>query len=236
MEESVLVKAIGSHIDELSNMTEWLIPTILIVAVSALNYKYKTIKLLSIELSQDAAILFTDTIVACYSVSVLLIVLRLQALFKRLSPDSTAEAFNQMVTHEWLLNPFSFFGGGHPLLTYTSTFLVIFFYVVCNDATTFFQGSWADGSKYKIRTLSKRLDFYICLFNFLNGFVILGSIYLLFKQISVKLASSHTELSQNISSAHNIWIGFAALSVFVSVIIDLKIMDLIVKNSDEDEP
>ncbi len=224
MDEKVILEAISSHIKDLSSLTSWLVPTSIIVFVSAFS-KNQKLQILSVEVSRDAATIFVDTIVAFYSITALTITWRLYALFQQVPDKNVINAFTLIVTHNWILNPFAYFGVAWVPLSYFSTVLIVFFYVVCNDL-----GSLLRGNLGAERTILERVNFWIKLFNFFFGFIIAISMYFFYRLMSDKIQSVNPELSSNIIWTANGWIAVVLVTVIVTILFDFFILNLIQKH------
>lgn len=236
MDESIILEAISSHIDHLEGLTSWLIPIFVLVFIKAFRGD-KTIDILSIKgIKMENATLFIDTIVSFYALSVFMVVIRLHALFRQLSEEGAVTAFTQIATHEWLVNPFAFFGEGRWFfLNLLSVSAITFFYVACNDLGSFLRPRDWTSFNLKNMQIAKKLDLTVSLFNSMMGFAITTAIYTFYRLMANVISGKDAELASHIISASTYFLFVILLTVPLALYCDETVKEFLYNTASPDE-
>jgi hypothetical protein len=111
MNSEVVLDAIGKHLDALASTVNWIIVFAAVVSWAGIR-KESSIEVFGVKVERRLAFLVSSTIYLIANVMVLILFLRIGDLLLLVEPSKVTNAVARLATHPWLLNPYSYFGGG----------------------------------------------------------------------------------------------------------------------------
>jgi len=104
-----MLEAISSHLGSVATYVDWIIVAAIGVAWAGLQRERK-IEALGVTFDRRHAFYAVATLYLVANVAILILFLRVGDLFVQLDRESVAAGVTRLSVHEWVLNPFAFFG------------------------------------------------------------------------------------------------------------------------------
>ncbi len=141
MDQSILVDAIGKHMDLLETISIWAF--FLSLAIGWAGLQKKDITALGLTFGRREAFAGAVAVYLFANMIIIVLFLRLGDLL-RLAEDKTfAQAFTRLATHTWIMNPFGYFGGDRLSRTYSCEgfgLLIVLWWLCHTSLATLIEG------------------------------------------------------------------------------------------------
>ncbi len=111
MDHTVIVAAIGKHLDSLEKITSWALLVSLAVALAGLQGN-DNIPIAGITFARKWAFNGTVGIYLFANLAITMLFLRIGELLLLVQGDKFGDAFATVATHSWIMNPYAYFGSG----------------------------------------------------------------------------------------------------------------------------
>jgi hypothetical protein len=109
VDQKLLLDALSSHLDALSSQVQWFALTALATSFAGATRR-ESFDILGLQIERKYALLATALFVPVTELVILLSFWRVYSILSLLDSDHFLEGFTTLATHNWILNPFSFFG------------------------------------------------------------------------------------------------------------------------------
>jgi hypothetical protein len=109
MDQQIMLEAISSHLGSVATYVDWIILAAIAVAWAGLQRQRK-IEALGITFDRRYAFYAVATVYLVANVAILILFLRIGDLLVQLDRENVVAGVTRLTVHEWVLNPFSFFG------------------------------------------------------------------------------------------------------------------------------
>jgi len=104
-----MLEAIGSHLDSVATYVDWIVLAAIAVAWAGVQRERK-IEALGVAFDRRHAFYAVATVYLVANIAILILFLRVGDLLVQLDRDNVVAGVTRLAVHEWVLNPFSFFG------------------------------------------------------------------------------------------------------------------------------
>jgi hypothetical protein len=149
MDQSILVDAIGKHLDLLEKISVWAL--LLSLAIGWAGLQKKDIAALGMTFARREAFAAAAAVYLFANMIIIVLFLRLGDLLLLVDAGTLPQAITKLSTHTWIMNPYSYFGGYAFSRTYSCEGfgLLIVLWWLCHASL----GTLIDGSQTKKHTL-----------------------------------------------------------------------------------
>jgi hypothetical protein len=140
MDQELIISAITRHLDLLATIFNWVIIFAVAIAWAGLQ-KRPMIEALGMKFNRKHAFIALSVLYLIANVVVLILFLRLGDLIQMIDNQHLLKGLTALSTHEWVLNPFSFFGSGFIARLHSSEGfgLLIITWWICNASLSILQ-------------------------------------------------------------------------------------------------
>jgi len=109
MNQQIMLSSISSHLDNIAAYINWIIVAAIAVAWAGVQRDRK-IEALGVKFDRRHAFYAVSTLFLVANVAILILLLRVGDLIARLDGDNLVAGVTRLAVHEWVLNPFAFYG------------------------------------------------------------------------------------------------------------------------------
>ena len=140
MIQDTIVDALGKHMDALQTIFDSIIVLAVAIAWAGVS-RQSEIEALGIKFQRRYAFFVASGLYLVANIAVFILFFRISNLFTLLDHSHVVPGFSVLATHSWVLNPFSFFGGGlmPRLISAWGIGLLIFLWWVCGASLLTFE-------------------------------------------------------------------------------------------------
>lgn len=129
MDQKLLIDAVGKHLDALASLLGWAFATAFAMTYAGLAGQ-ETLEVVGLKIKRNSAYYVAALLTIVALIGILLSMMRLLTLMSLLDDEHFMEGFTRLTSHEWFLNPFSFFGGALLAQLHSSISYFLFFMIV----------------------------------------------------------------------------------------------------------
>lgn len=109
MNPEVVLDAVDKHLGAVETYVNWIIIVAIAVGWAGIR-RERMIEAVGVKFDRRHAFFAVAVLYLVANVAILILLLRLGDLMVLLSPDNLGSGVTRLATHEWVLNPFSYFG------------------------------------------------------------------------------------------------------------------------------
>ncbi|MDT7542228.1 MAG: hypothetical protein QOE33_2132 [Acidobacteriota bacterium] len=205
MDQEILIQSLGQHIDYLQSIFNWLIILSVVTAWAGIQRR-EEVEVLGLKIARRYAVYVICALYLIVNMIVLIIFLRLGNLISLIDDKNFLKGLSILVTHTWILNPFSYFGNSRLARFYS-----------CEGLGLLIVVWWlANASLSTLR--DDKINNYALLLStvfLLLGLVSMGAIFNVYQIIQKRLEYINPDLSQAFSSvfSQELWASFLGVLV-----------------------
>jgi hypothetical protein len=149
MDQTILIDAIGKHLDLLEKLTTWAL--LVSLAIGWAGLQKKDISALGMTFSRKEAFAAASALYLFANMIIVILFLRLGDLLLMIDDKGFAQAVTKLSSHTWIMNPYAYFGSTASARSYSYEGLgiLIVLWWVCHASLS----TLADGSQTRRQTI-----------------------------------------------------------------------------------